>query len=192
MTIYEQMIREQDTILEKITTFIRSPENVSLFPSYTALTNIDFQSMMSTLYHLLMAAVRSGDRSLMIKYIDDIALQRFVQGFELKEIIGVLDIFDDIITTTIRENKVFKNLEQELYDYISLTLQLARDEIEDVYENLENKLTQYKIADMPLFMDPKKREDFIKKLSAFYQDSTDEQTPAKEDTIPDEMKLNGT
>ncbi|MCK4677461.1 MAG: hypothetical protein KAT48_04960, partial [Bacteroidales bacterium] len=83
-------------------------------------------------------------------------------------------------------------LEQELYDYISLTLQLARDEIEDVYENLENKLTQYKIADMPLFMDPKKREDFIKKLSAFYQDSTDEQTSAEEDNIPDEMKLNGT
>ena len=192
LTIYEQMIREQDAILEMITTFIRSPENVSLFPSYTALTNIDFQSMMSTLYHLLMAAVRSGDRSLMIKYIDDISLQRFVQGFELKEIIGVLDVFDDIITTAIQENKVFKGLEQELYDYISLTLQLARDEIEDVYENLENKLTQYKIADMPLFMDPKKREDFIKKLSAFYQDSTDEQTSAEEDNIPDEMKLNGT
>jgi hypothetical protein len=65
-----------------------------------------------------------------------------------------------------------KGLDQEIYDYISLTVQLACDEIEDSYENLSQTLSHYTISGTPVLFDHRKSPEMIRKLSAFYQDST--------------------
>lgn len=184
LLIYENLILEQENILQKVTSYIHAPENIDQFPHYIKLNSIDFQSHLSILFHLLLATVRSGDRSLMLKYIDDVALQRFAEGFQLKEILCVLDLFDETIINILKNKTALSKMSQEIYDYITLTLQLARDEIEDVYENLEHKLSQYRIADMAVLIDNKKREEMIQKLSVFYQDSPEE---VEVDTNMDEL-----
>ncbi|MCD4679649.1 MAG: NAD(P)-dependent oxidoreductase [Bacteroidales bacterium] len=174
LVIYEIMIKEEENFLKKIALFIRSNERLDMFKSYIELDIIDFQNYFSTLYHLLMATVRSGDRSLIIKYIDDIALQRFAAGFELNEIRNVFFAMDKIISGELHKRPEFKGKKQDIFDYISLTMQLAIDGIEDVYENLEQKLAQYKIADTPVLFSNKKHIELIKKLSAFHQDFTED------------------
>ena len=44
---------------------------------------------------------------------------------------------------------------------------------EDIYENLESKLSHYKISGVPVVFDQKKRDEMIRKLSAFYQEMTE-------------------
>jgi len=179
LIIYEQLVMDKNSLNEKVANFMLDPENIEEFRSYVIMDTTDFQLALSTIYHLLLASVRSGDRRLMKEYINDIALQRFAAGFKLEEILNALTTVENIIISDLKTKKEMKGMEQELHDYISLTIQIAKDEIEDVYENLENKLSQYKIADMHVLLNYKKKEEMIKKLSAFYQDSIN---PSKTDT----------
>lgn len=171
--IYEQMINNKEVLLEQITKTIFSEKEIKKFMRYKQLDQNDFHCYMSTLYHLLMAAVRSGDRNLMIQYINDIAIRRFAEGFEPQEICDTLSVFSEIITKKLIDIKCLTNIKQDIYDYIGLTIQLAQDEIEDLYENLLKKIPRDKISESSLLPDCKELQKMIRQLSAFYQISSD-------------------
>jgi len=183
LVIYENLVMEKDTIHDKFINKIKSPENMEQFKSYLELGVNDLGSIISTVYHLLLASVRSSDRTLMVKYIDDVALERFAKGFHCDEIISFLSLFDKVITGILNDKEEMHSMKQDIYDYISLTLQMASDTIEDIYENLEHKLSRYKIADMPVLLDYRKKEEVIRKLSVFYQDSATEEMENETNTV---------
>lgn len=167
--IYDHLVHEEDSLISQITETICLLDNKSTFPNYQNMPVHDFQKYMSSLYHLIMGAVRSGDRSLMIEYIDEISLERFSSGFSPKEIINVLSVFSDLIIKKLSEKTGLKKLKQEIYDYIGLTIQIAQDEVEDVYENLEQKLSPQKITQLSKLQSAKSRKEMIKQFAAFYQ-----------------------
>jgi hypothetical protein len=107
----------------------------------------------------------------MLHYIDDITLQRYAVGFDKEEIMHLLILIDGIVSSELLQTPDLKGLDQEIYDYISLTVQLACDEIEDSYENLSQTLSHYTISGTPILFDQRKSPEMIKKLSVFYQDS---------------------
>jgi chromosomal replication initiation ATPase DnaA len=174
LQIYEEMIRRKEKLLAKISSTILSADEEDKFKRYKLMNHDDFQCYMSTLYHLLMAAVRSSDRSLMLQYIDDIAIRRFAEGFEPEELCNTLLVFKEIIITELTSTKELRNIKQDIYDYIGLTIQLAQDEIEDLYENLLQKMPRDKIAESSMLPDCKELQRKIRQLSAFYQISPDE------------------
>jgi nucleoside-diphosphate-sugar epimerase len=169
LIIYEALTEKKDIILPMIIEQINSEANRIKFERYSKLDANDFQCYISTLYHLLMATVRSGDRSLMIQYIDDIALRRFAEGFEPIEICETLSLFKLIIIRELKTSNELKKIEQEVYDYIGLTLQLAEDEVEDLYARLLHKMPKDKISESALLPDCKELQRMIRQLSAFYQ-----------------------
>ena len=122
-----------------------------------------------SLFNLLLASVRSADRTLMQKYIGEIAMKRFTAGFEAKEMTDAIATFGKVITETLLTKKDLGILKQEIYDYIGLTLQLAMDEVEDVFENMDKRISKEKLALLTKQRDAE-REKEIKSLSAFYQE----------------------
>jgi len=172
LKIYEVLVTEKMSIIDMIINEIHKKSNVRRFSNYLKMDIMDLQRVLNSFYHLLMAVVRTGDQSLMLKYIDDITLQRYAEGFDKDEIIHLLILADGIVSSELYQNNALKGLDQEIYDYISLTIQLACDEIEDTYENLAHTLSHYNISGTPVLFDQKKRAEMIKKLSIFYQDST--------------------
>lgn len=64
--------------------------------------------------------------------------------------------------------KEFSRIKQDIYDYISLTTQLAQDEIEDLYEDLLTKMPKNKISESALLPACKELQKMIRQLSAFY------------------------
>ncbi len=174
LIIYEALTERKDSIVQMIIAKVNDPENDSKFNRYKKLDPNDFQCYMSTLYHLLMATVRNGDRSLMIQYIDDIAIRRFAEGFQPIEICETLSIFKEIIIRELNNDNELKKIEQIVYDYIGLTLQLAQDEVEDLYDKLLQKMPKEKISESPFLPDCKELQKMIRQLSAFYQISPEE------------------
>lgn len=168
LIIYEQLASNSKQLIEKIEVKILSNSNENV-ANYKALDEQKFKGYLNSLYQLLMACVRSGDKSLMIKYIDDIALQRYMDGFEMKEIQYVLDAFSNILIDELGTIINQKNFKQYLYDHIGLTIQIAKDEIEDIYENLEEKLSAEKIAYLNSVRENRDRKKKIRQLSEFYQ-----------------------
>jgi nucleoside-diphosphate-sugar epimerase len=172
LKIYEVLDAEKMIILDMIINEINKKSNVKRFTSYLKMDIMDLHRVLNNFYHLLMAVVRTGDQSLMLRYIDDITLQRFAERFDKDEIINIMILIDGIVSSELYQSNELKGLEQEIYDYISLTVQLACDEIEDTYENLAHTLSHYTISGTPLLFDQRKSAEVIKKLSVFYQDST--------------------
>ena len=167
-----------DSVKEEFSVFaiarMNAPGNDAKFGRYKKLDPNDLKCYISTLYHLLMATVRSGHRGLMIEYIDDIALRRFAEGFLPEELCETLSMFKEIICHDLRVHPELKKLQQELYDYVGLTLQLAQDEVEDLYDKLLEKMPKEKISESSLLPDCKELQRIVRQLSAFYQISPEE------------------
>lgn len=172
LLIYEQLIKDEMRLLDKIETILFSEENNHKFPNYKQFNRRELRITLSTLYHLLLASVRSADRSLMQKYMEEIALKRYTSGFTAKEMTDAVSGISETIMNELESIPELVNEKQEIYDYIGLTFQLAMDVVEDVYESIDKKLPKEKLALLTKQRDAE-REKEIKSLSAFYQEYPD-------------------
>jgi len=169
MLIYESLTKNKDKWLVVIVNNIKSTYKDGIFIKYWDMDDNEFQCYMSTLYHLLMATVRSNDRNLLLKYIDDIAIRRFAEGFIPKELCATLQVYKEVLIENLIKEKGFKHFKQEVYDNIGLTLQLAQDEVEDLYDNLLKKMSIDSIAKSSILPDCTELQKKVRQLSAFYQ-----------------------
>jgi NADH-quinone oxidoreductase subunit G/[NiFe] hydrogenase diaphorase moiety small subunit/NADP-reducing hydrogenase subunit HndD len=139
LLIYENMMASKEKILTAITLRMIAQESAVLFYHYQQMDISELGIILNILYDVLAASVQNADRSLMINYINDIAASRYKSGFSAKEISDTFVLVNDITIRhllNVRDNKYTR---QELYDYISLTLQLAQDEIEEKFELFAKK-----------------------------------------------------
>jgi hypothetical protein len=169
LMIYEKMIEQKEVILDKIYEIILNENPKGEFTQYKEMQLNDFQCYISALYHLLLATIRSSDRSLMLSYIDDIAIRRFAEGFDPLILCNTLKLFSDVIINHLNAYKEMNNIKQEIYDNIGLSLQLAQDEIEDLYDSLVRKMPGEILKRSANIPDCKELQRLIHQLSAFYQ-----------------------
>jgi nucleoside-diphosphate-sugar epimerase len=183
LIIYEQMLKAKDEILTKLFNYIISPENEDKFDKYRFLKSKDIQSHLNALYNLLLATIRSGDKSLIIKYIDEIAFERYSAGFKAKIICNKLKFLKTLILNEFLSKQEFKPIKQEIHDNIILTIQLAQDEVEDIFEEYEQKLFSVKAELKNTSAETESRHKLILKLSKPYQsykESEEESDPLSE------------
>ena len=167
LVIYEFLIEHETALMNLVEEAFQQRENSEVIPSYLKMDNKEFRIAISTLYNLLLGSVRSADRILIQNYMNEIALKRFNQNFSVDEVTSALDTIREIIMQYLIESNELKNFKQEIYDYIGLTMQLAIDEVEDVFY----RLSQSSEKTTPLTAkQEKEREEEIKQLSAFYQE----------------------
>lgn len=166
--IYEKMVEEMDLILNKINKIILLENPNQKFNHYKIMPIDDFQAYLSTLYHLLLATIRSSDRSFFLEYIDKISIRRFAEGFVPETLCETLKVFSEIIIKQLYSIKELSKIKQEIYDNVSLTLQIVQDEIEDLYDTLVLKMPEdtFLKATLP---DCQELQRKIRQLSAFYQ-----------------------
>lgn len=174
LIIYEKLIEQKDVLLTKLNEIIIDENPAGKFTQYKQLSLNDLQCYISAIYHLLLATVRSSDRSLMLRYIEDIAVRKFAEGFEPEIICRTLKLFSEVIIEHLGAFKELSEKKQEVYDSIGLSLQIARDEVEDLYDNLVLKMpAEFKIRSS-LIPECKDLQKMIHQLSAFYQVSPED------------------
>lgn len=174
LMIYEKMVEQKDVLITRINDTILEENPKGIFSKYKEMPLNDFQCYMSALYHLLLATIRSSDRSLLLKYIDEIAIRRFAEGFEPYILCATLKLFSEVIINHLSAYKELSKIRQELYDNIGLSLQIAQDEVEDLYDSLVKKMPIEMISKSNLLPDCKELQKMIHQLSAFYQVSPED------------------
>jgi len=171
LRIYEHLLSLQDDLLFKLGEKILTDKEATIFNNFRNMDWREFHSYISQLYYLILATVRSNDRSIIINYIEDLSVSRFAAGFSCEEITSMLYILNEIIVSELLKIKELNNYKQEIYDYIGLSIQLAIDETENIYEDLEQKLSPEKIATIHSLKEVENRKKFFEKLSTFYHDT---------------------
>ena len=167
LIIYERLMLAKDYLLNQIYIFACTDEKKELVRWEKAADN-ECRTCISVLFHLIMAAVRSGDRSLMLNNIDQFTIRRFAEGFQPEEINELLNVMYRIICNELLENQNQKQFKQDISSYIGLTIQLAQDEIEDLYERLDKQMSVTGI-NKDFYPNCRELQRMVRQLSAFYQ-----------------------
>lgn len=188
LLIYQKLLSEKKELMELITEHIVLPDNEEKFSNYRQMKANYLESRINTIYNLLLATIRSGDRSLILKYMDDIALENYSLGIDANELIEVLKLINFLTVSRLLIDEEMKAYKQEIHDYVALALQLAQDEAEDAFEMIRNKFPGLKISKRQASREAKERSKLILKLSMPYQVYSEEEEE-KSDVLGDKFSI---
>ena len=136
LTLAEEMMRTHEALVQVIFDQICSPLNSHRFPTYQSRSAQELRWEINVVYNHLLTSVRHGDRSIMIVFGHDLARRGVEEGVSLAEICEGLLLMNTLITEALYQNESLVELKLLVHDYITLAIQLAIDEIKDVYENM--------------------------------------------------------
>jgi NADP-reducing hydrogenase subunit HndD len=139
LIIYEHLMAEKERLISIIINALLSNERAEIFSNYQQMESSELKGAITSLYNLIASSVRQSDRSILVEYIVDISKVRFEKGFSDKELILALDLIQGMIVSDILAKKELGIKKQEVYDSIGITVQLAMDEVEDIYEQFGQK-----------------------------------------------------
>jgi len=134
LTLAEEMVRMHEILVDKVFNELMHPGNQHRFSFYQSMPPEDLRWYINVVYNHLLTSVRHGDRSIMITFARDLSHRRMQENVSLEELCGALAVTRDIITRGLYDNKQLANIKLLVHDYITLAIQLALDEIKDVYE----------------------------------------------------------
>ena len=185
LILYEKLLLEKERMMESITEKLINKENVKAISAYKRMKEEDVMSLVSTLYHLMLASIRSGDRTFIINYIDDVVVERFAAGFKASDMHVSIDLITSEVVHSLSVDEQTKKMQLYIHDYIEISMQIARDYVEEVFENLEKKIPPEKRSSSISLPHYKKQQKFIRKLSRPFQEYTMDRSK-KEDRKKDE------
>ena len=140
--IYEVMQSLQDQIVEGIMAEMYSKRNSDRFLPYKNLKKQLHGERILFVYSMFKTAVRTGDRMHVISYARNLASERSKENFSVHDITDAVGFTADFIVKTLLgrpelvERPELKDMEQMIYDEITLTAQLIVDELEDSFDRL--------------------------------------------------------
>jgi len=162
LLIYEAMLRLKDDLTGEIKQTLLDPSRDCEFGHFRQ----DKKGMdwfVNIIFQLLGSAVRTNDRMLLLDYTRDLSISRFQEGFTGREIGESLRLMGKIIGTRLLADPELKGMGQDIHDYISMTMQLAMDEVDDTFEEFNKQVTiSEKMAVQTI-------ESQINQLESFYQ-----------------------
>lgn len=136
LMIYEVMINIEKEIFSDMLAMFLDPGNSERFKTYQQIEIDKLEKRLSNIYAMLKTAVRTGDRLHILSYAHNLAIEHFVEGFDVDEVTDAVEYFAwNIVQRLLKENNL-QDLEQCIYDEIMLTTQLVVDEIQDSYERI--------------------------------------------------------
>lgn len=184
LILYEKLLLEKERMMESIVEKLIHQEVVRAISPYKRMKEDEVMNLISTLYHLMLASVRSGDRSFIINYIDDVVVERFAAGFTAPDLFIAIDLIAEEVVKALQLDEKTKKMQLYIHDYIEISMQLARDYVEEIFENLEKKIPPEKRSasiSLPYY---RKQQNFIRKLSRPFQEYTRDRSK-KEDKKKD-------
>ena len=134
LLIYEILSRDKEKLVNIMVVRVNSESSMVDLSHYQHMDIQELNLVLLTLFNVLASTILNGDRSLIINYTDDIALPRFEEGFTGAEISALLGIIGEILNNHLLQAKDYHFSRQDLYDHISIPLQLAQDEIAEKFD----------------------------------------------------------
>ncbi len=107
------------------------------FHDYRRMMDSVLEAYVGLFFEVLVAAIRTRDRAPVRTYVRMLAYHRKRQGFDMEHVCSAIEIFRHVMRTyLINENDPIVTT-ASVNEYVDLSLQLALDEIEETYAQLE-------------------------------------------------------
>jgi len=148
LKISETMHSLKEEIISKIIEEMYSDNHLQQFLTYKKLKIKVHTERTRYIYSMFETAVRTGYRMHVLSYARNLASERYKENFQIDEVIAAVQFIGDFIVKTLLEQQELADLpdqlemEQRIYDGITLTTQLIIDELEDSFYRLQEPLGQ--------------------------------------------------
>ncbi len=134
LIIHRLLEQHEEEISEAFTGFLLGPEGRKHLASYQAVAPEDHEWNHRLILRNLASAVLTRQKGLFMAYCRDLAERRFQQGFKMEELCYALATLNEICLNVLRRDPHAKNLEEDLQNYITMTIQFGIDQIQETYE----------------------------------------------------------
>jgi nucleoside-diphosphate-sugar epimerase len=135
LLIHDAMMQARGAIVDAITDYLQSPARGQRFPHYARMDAAELSWNVTIVYELLMAAVRTGDRTLLLGYMEELAYKRRESGFPADEVCDALLAVNQIIVEQLMFRPSLQGMQDALRDSVTLSIALAIDSVQDAYES---------------------------------------------------------
>jgi nucleoside-diphosphate-sugar epimerase len=131
---YDTMMRHREFIIVKMIKHVYNEENRERLEHYRSMDKLILKWYITMLYQLIATSIKVGDRILIRKYIQAIAVRRYKSGFRLDEVVSFLSDFERIVFSELLIDPETQQTKDQLFTAISIAIQLSIDEIEESFE----------------------------------------------------------
>ena len=164
--IYDAMVKSREDMVKEIVANLVEPESECCSCSLMDVDDTIVHTYIRLLYQLIVTVINTRDRPMMRQYAKTIAFLPSVGGFGSRVSSHCLFVIGNIISEKLRSRPEFSQKRPKVDDYITMTIQLAIDQIENQFELLT--FQSPKLLDdfgkMPLHENSKYIENIIKQL----------------------------
>lgn len=184
LVIHDAMMGAKEAISDAITAYLQSPVRQSRFPNYRNMSYEDLRWYIGIVYELLMAAVRTGDRTLLLHYVHNLSRLRFEGGFPASELCDALLVISEITVEELLYKPEVAEFSDQVRDAITHAIALAIDGAQDAYETLaEMSNGDARALSRGLSRNGRDLEQIVGELNAFYRPSPDDRNLANGDGV---------
>jgi nucleoside-diphosphate-sugar epimerase len=184
LVIHAAMVEAREAIVDAIVAYLQSPVRHDRFPNYAAMSWQELRWYIGVIYDLLTAAVRTGDRELLLHYIHDLARRRFAGGFPPAEVCDALLAINEITVEELLFKAEVADYRDAVRDSITLSVALAVDGVQDAFDSLLETTPAVTAELGTLEENGHDLESIIEKLNEFYRPTaTSELEPKAADSI---------
>lgn len=168
-TIMAQVL-DRDAVAESITAQTIDAEQpqgrVSCMRALQALDREVAHSFIRLLYQLIVSVLRTRNRPMMQQYAHTISFLPMTSGFENGLVSRSLFIIGELLIEQFRSRPKFRQLTAKAEDYVTMTIHMAIDQIEDQIElaRLQSPLLLEELKKMPPPADNRRLETVVAQL----------------------------
>jgi hypothetical protein len=134
LRIYKALATIEDPVVETVTESIWAGKEGDRYPSFLAMGKDELHWCIRLLFRLLLTSVQSSNRMLILDYLEVTGFSRFAAGATAKEICRFLDLLNETILAALAGQDEVAELQQQLYDRVTLPLEFGKDEVIEQYE----------------------------------------------------------
>lgn len=162
LIIHDAMTEAREAIVDAISAYLQSPGRQDRFFHYGQMDSEELRWYLTVIYDLLLASVRTRDRTLLLSYIEVLSRRRQEQGFPASEVCDALLAISEVTVRELLQKPEIHAYQNEARDSVALSIALAIDGVQDTYEGREDSGGAADELEEDL-------EGIVAKLNAFYR-----------------------
>lgn len=137
--VYQVLDGRKEELLDQFLAIVRNPAHANLYPNYQGLSPEDLRRYTRTFYDLLLTALRTEERTMILNYIEELVPHRAAASFDAAELKRYLSTLHDLMVSYAREDERLVEREEDIHLHITMTLQLAKDHVEHLFEQIREQ-----------------------------------------------------
>ena len=139
LAILKALVTEENQILGSLVARVAEEVALGRLPSYGAMAESELVWLVRLLHRLLLTSVQTSNRMLLVNYLEVTGNSRFEAGFSVDEVCLFLQAMNDAVVAALRRRVDLKRLEHEVFDRITVPIELAMEEVRGQYERLQER-----------------------------------------------------